>query len=351
MKPKHPLLQKSLIQLESLPNLQVEVKAMPFISKSLLADGQLVLQGSSHPVEYICEIKPEVSTEDIDFIVDYFYQFSKKLDAQQKPLLITQNLSEPIINRLLDLGINFIDVNGNTYLNSPGIYILVRRNPQHVPNDGLTNASIKLMYTLLKRPELLTSSEFDVDLQKVTQIPFDSVIQNLQKLCQLDYLRFRNGKFKIIDYLKLVERWELGYIENLRPNLFVERYAPVKDQSLEEFSEILKLHAEVYGYLIGGEMGAGFATGHLRSPNVTLHIPENNYSVFLKLKLKPDQQGEITLFNQFGRLNGWDEKIPFLVDPLLIHAELHRSNSDRVKEASQQLFEQYIVPRMIDAGA
>ena len=54
MQPTHPILQKCLKQIESLPNLKAEVSTIPYVSKTILADGQLILHTPQATVEYIC---------------------------------------------------------------------------------------------------------------------------------------------------------------------------------------------------------------------------------------------------------------------------------------------------------
>jgi hypothetical protein len=118
MQPIHPLLQKCLKQIELLPNLKAEVSTIPYISKTILADGQLILHTPQSTVEYICEIKSHITRETIKDVVEYFTHFRERLDNNQKPLLITENLSDQIVEDLLKKNIEFIDVTGNLYLNS-----------------------------------------------------------------------------------------------------------------------------------------------------------------------------------------------------------------------------------------
>ena len=118
MQPTHPILQKCLKQIESLPNLNAEVSTIPYVSKTILADGQLILHTPQATVEYICEIKSHITRETINNVVEYFTHFRERLDNNQKPLLITENLSDQIVEDLLKKNIEFIDVTGNIYLNT-----------------------------------------------------------------------------------------------------------------------------------------------------------------------------------------------------------------------------------------
>lgn len=61
MKPKHPLLQKCLVQLEALPHLEIEteIEAEPYMGKIGMADGQIQVHSPQGSVTYVVEIKSD----------------------------------------------------------------------------------------------------------------------------------------------------------------------------------------------------------------------------------------------------------------------------------------------------
>ncbi|MBD1888923.1 type IV toxin-antitoxin system AbiEi family antitoxin [Coleofasciculus sp. FACHB-SPT9] len=350
MQPKHPLLQKCLKLLESLPNLQAKVEALPYITDNLLADGRLILYGSGQQVEYVCEIKSDITSGTIDLIVDYLLHIRQRLDDEQRPLLVTQNLSERVVDRLLKKNIEFIDTTGNIYLNSPITYILVRRQSRSGVTSNITNSSLQLIYVLLKFPHILKEEDFERELAVASGISLSTVRHTLEKLYKLDYLQRKRGDYRIVDYIKLLERWEMGYVESLRSKLLIDTFTPVEKRPFYEIADTIARQAQEYGYLIGGELGAALATDYLRPIGATLHVPEDYRPIFVKLKLKPSPQGEIALLRQFGSHNAWNcDQFTSLVDPVFIHAELQTSNDDRLRETAERLFGKYIAQRANDA--
>jgi hypothetical protein len=354
MQPTHQILQKCLKQIESLPNLNAEVSTIPYVSKTILADGQLILHTPQATVEYICEIKSHVTRETINNVIEYFTHFRERLDKNQKPLLITENLSDQIVEDLLKKNIEFIDVTGNIYLNSYSFYLLVRRPSTRLKDylkDSvqITDKTLMVIFFLLQNPDL--SRKF-IDSEESLDKPFLNPDKlEIDKLYKLNYLEKRHGTYRIVDYLKLFERWELAYTETLRSQLFIDTFTPINNLAVTEISDLLIQKANDWEYLIGGELGAALATAYLHPITATLHVPENYTRIFVDLKLKPSSTGEITFLKKWTSLATWKNNDNFknshlLADPLLIHAELMMSKDERLRETAGIIFNKYIKPRI-----
>ncbi|MEB3338570.1 MAG: hypothetical protein VKJ46_13970, partial [Leptolyngbyaceae bacterium] len=131
MQPKHPLLQKCLAQLEGLPHLKIdtEVEEMPYLAKTVMADGLIVVHSPQDSVTYIVEIKSNVTIETLSSVFDYFNTLKQRLAKDCRPLLIAEKLSRLVIKRLIREDIEFMDATGNCYLNSPALYLLTSNTP------------------------------------------------------------------------------------------------------------------------------------------------------------------------------------------------------------------------------
>jgi hypothetical protein len=354
-KPKHPLFQKAIALLESLPNLQATIQGEPYLGDDVLADGELMIQTSGKSVHYICEIKTDITNEVVEQVAEYFTNLDKRLGGDRRSLLITRNLSKFVVDRLLERKIEFIDVDGNIYLDRSAIYLLVRKQPvkeNHHPSLEITAASIQVIYILLKKSELLSTIcprwEQEENIANLAGVNSKTVINTLNKLQKLGYIKFRYGQFEIIDYVKLFERWEVGYSERLRSKLLIGTFDFIGDISFTEMESKIKSFADPSSYLIGGELAAAILTRYLHPIGATLHLNSdtNDKQLAVKLKLKPSPEGKIILLRKFGRndicdddFNGIDRN---LVDPLLIHAELINSGNGRLKETAQVIYDKYI---------
>ena len=159
MRPKNPLFQKCLIFLESLPNIKATIQGEPYFSSEVLADGELIISTSDKTTNYVCEIKTGITNDIIEQVAEYFTDLGRRLNEKQRPLLVTRNLSSLVIDKLLEKNIEFIDVDGSIYLNSPKIYILVRNQASkgsiNKPLE-ITSAVLQVMYALLSCPKLIS---------------------------------------------------------------------------------------------------------------------------------------------------------------------------------------------------
>jgi hypothetical protein len=345
MSPKHPLLQKCLKALEAMPTFQTEVGMMPYVTADFLADGQLFIENAQGKAEYIYEIKSDVTRDTIDAVIQYFGSLQQRLPGKTRALLITHQLSDQTVDRLVEKEIEFVDATGNIYLNSPRNYVLVRR-PSHretrSPSTEINSSTIQLMYLLLRDPVALRGDHVEQKLADLAGMTAPTIQKHLTRLVDLGYVQRKRKGFKIVDYLQLFERWELGYTEVLRSELLIGTFS-YADRSIDDFIDIVQ--SQNQKILIGGEAGASRIVGDFRSPHIALHLPDEFKPIgLLKMRLKPNPDGEVTLLKTFGFANDW-RRDPLFVDPLLIHAELNLSHDDRVKTVAQRLFEHHILLR------
>ncbi|PZV27511.1 MAG: hypothetical protein DCF12_03630 [Snowella sp.] len=355
MKPTHPILQKCLRQIEALPNLKAEITIAPYVSEKVLADGQLTLYTPQEKIEYICEIKSNINTQTIDQVIQYLTHFKQRLNDNQKPLLVTDNLSNKIVEDLLKKNIEFIDLSGNIYLNTSGLYLLVRRASSRLKDSlkekdsvKITDKTLMFIFFLLQNPD--RSMKFIDSEESLNKQFLNPTTLEIDKLCKLNYLEKRHGTYQIVDYLKLLERWELAYTETLRSQLFIDTFTPINNLTFPDISNLLIQRANNWEYLIGGELGAALATNYLYPITATLHVPENYTRIFVDLKLKPSSTGEITFLKKWTSLDVWKNsdniKNSNLADPLLIHAELMMSKDERLRETADIIFNKHIKPRI-----
>jgi hypothetical protein len=359
MYPKNPLFQKCITCLESLPNIKATIQTEPYFSSEFLADGQLIINTPHATADYVCEIKTGITNELVEQVAEYFTNLGGRLKPELRPLLVTRNLSSLVVDGLLERNIEFIDVDGNIYLNRPEIYIVVRNQ---VSKDSvnksleITAATLQVMYALLCQPRLISiENEFEEKIADISGVSSKTVRSTFKKLQDLDYIRRIRKGYEINDYVKLFERWELGYSERLRTKLLLGTFSYIGERNLSEIENELRACSGVNSYLIGGELAASIITENIRPISTTLHLSQNfdTVSIFLKLKLKPDSNGNIVLLQSFGKYEyqrgNYKYRKPefkllreYIAHPLLIHAELVWTGNSRLKETAQLIYDKYI---------
>jgi hypothetical protein len=329
------LLDTCIEHLNALPGIQAKLGRS---SRSIAP--VLTITSPIDRIQYHCETK-SLSTSTVGLVISQLQRFR---DSGDRPLLITRQVPDSVIDQLIEQDLEFVDTAGNLYLNSPATYALIRgkripKSPAAI-SKTLTTNGFKLIYVILQDPDRLTANHRAIAQE--AGIAASSVGLILKQLEEMQYLqRKRNGDYQLLDYPKLLHRWELGYVERLRPKLFLGRFSPLNGELIAQLTQTLTQQAEEQKFLIGGELGAAIATDYLRPQNVTLHIQENHRPLLVKLRLKPDTQGSITLLQQFGTANKQPESA-ILADPRLIYAELMMTGNDRLRETADRLLENTI---------
>jgi hypothetical protein len=351
MQPKHPWLQKCIQKLEELPQIETTTTIEPFLENTL-ADGLLTIYTPHNQVKYLVEIKAPITLDTVDTNINYIHHLKEKLSNDQRTLLITDTLCDEVVDLLLENNIEFVDTTGNIYLNNSSLYILVRSSSiqckKLLSAPQITTSTLKVAYAILGDPSILQYPTLEM-IVNVAGVDSKTVKRSLETLYRLNYLqRQRNGRYRIENYIKLLERWEMGYIENLRPELLIGTFS-IKENVNIDFNDISKQIREIarnQKIIIGGELGAAIFTDYLKPISMTIHIPEEyNYRVITTmLRLKPDPKGNIIILKQFGNQNQTKYHLPEPVaDPLLIHAELSLNPDTRLKETAKRLYEKYII--------
>lgn len=342
------LLQQCLENLIVLPNIYITSKDTPGAKQVDSEDkGLITIHSPLKSVDYMYAIQPDVTSITAEFIINDLLLQQQKIN--EKLFLITRSLSEAAINKLVANNIEFIDTNGNIYLNSPAAYIFIRGKhlfqEKSVSHSEITSNSLKVIYILLKSPDILRTSSEELALAAgVTYITVNDTLKNLYKLGYLQ--RQRDGKYMITRYSKLLQRWKMGYAETLRQELLLGTFTPIVKSKFTVFLTSLIQKAKENNFLIGGELGAAIATSYLIPIRAVLYVKENYQLIAEQLKLKPCPEGEIIFCKQFGSYNAYDyNQSEPIIDPLLIYAELIMENNERLEETAKRIFTKYIKDR------
>ena len=350
MRPKNPLFQKCIAYLESLPNIKATIQGEPYFSSEVLADGELIIGTSNKTANYVCEIKTGITNDIVEQVAEYFANLGKRLNGKQRPLLVTRNLSNLVVDKLLEKNIEFIDIDGNIYLNSPAIYIAVRNQASKESTNKpleITSTVLQVMYALLSYPNILIENN-ENNISDLSGVSPQTVKSILKKLQELKYIRRSQRGYEIVSYIKFLERWELGYSERLRAKLLIKTYSSISNQNLSEIEGLIKTYASEFKYFIGGELAASIITTYLRPISVVLHLNKETIDyhreIAVLLRLKPNPEGNITFLQNIGDYGGYEygEVAKNIINPLLIHAELVRTGDSRLKETAQLIFDKYI---------
>ncbi len=265
------------------------------------------------------------------------------------PLLVSHYISPKLAAQLKAKGIEFADCAGNLYLNQMPLYIEVG-GQKHAPKapgaDKLfRTAGLKLVYLFLRNRKAVNAT-YRV-LADDAGIALGAIGGLFGELEKRGNLVVAEGKRQLVAMEELLQRWQLGYLETLRPKLELQRCQLAPGHSLSQLPERLKQLGVGKQVLIGGELGASLMISGYQPRSAVFYLDqEQQLQMMLKLNLIPDPEGNITLLQPFGRQNSWTGWQPdglTLADPLLTFAELYGRDTDQVAD---KLYRQYLVPRL-----
>jgi hypothetical protein len=278
-------------------------------------------------------------------------QIKQQLDNFRQPgLLIAPRITTETADKCRELNVQFIDANGNAFLQAPGLFVLTKgQRPRAdeaiagatmgVPRGG-TPTALRAMFVLLCRPEMLNAPYREI--KQAAGIALGAIGWVFFDLNARGYTTGGKGKGdrRILERQRLLEEWVTNYPIRLRPKLNPKRFhAP--DPNWWRQIDITQYDAQW-----GGEVAADKLTGHLRPNTVTIYMrPEdarrNLTTMVVDNKLRADPKGEIEVLETFWDFPG-DETKPDIVPPLLVYADLLATMDPRNHETARMIYEERI---------
>ncbi len=310
--------------------------------------GTFRLAGPWGDRHYYIKVIPRLTPVLMDLVIHQIKTTPAPQDAT--PLLISHYISPQLAARLKQQGIEYADCAGNLYLNQLPLYIEIggQKHPAKRPGaDRLFRSSgLKLIYLFLRNRQAINATyRVLAEDAGIALGAIGDLFAELEKRGNIT--TDEQGQRQLQAVEELLQRWQIGYLETLRPKLLLQRCQPAAGYSIEQIPGQLQQLPAGEKTLIGGELGAALLSSGFQPQSAVLYLsPEQQLKTMLQLHLLPDPDGTITLLQPFGQQcdwSGWQPEGLTLADPLLTFAELHGSATDRVAD---KLYHQYLSPRL-----
>ena len=296
---------------------------------------------------YYIKVVPRLTADIADLVIHQLKTSPAPQNAA--PLLVSNYVSANMAEKLRKNNIEHADCAGNLYLDQMPLYVDIsgrKHTPKPPTVDRLFRASgLKLIYLLLRNRKAVNATYRALaDDAGIALGAIGSLFKELENRGNL--IVDEKGRRRLTAIEELLQRWQLGYIETLRPRLFLQRCALAQGDNPIDLAQRLKQLNLSSQVLIGGELGATLMTRGFQPQTAVLYLEsEQQLKTMLQLHLTADPDGEITLLQTFGRQCRWTGLQPdglTLADPLLTFAEIN----DRVDdELAVRLYQQYLTPR------
>lgn len=301
------------------------------------ADLELSAEGRSYP--YLVEIKQ------IDRMT-MLHQVKQRFAGFSLPgLLVAPNISPDLADKCREIGVQFIDANGNGYLHAPGMFVFVkgqRPSKGAVLNQALSEgiraggtSATRLIFVLLCAPELL-NAPYRV-LSQIAGVSLGAIGPIFNDLARRGFINnTKDGRF-FLEKERLLNEWVTTYPLKLRPKLAPRRFSALerdwwKTVDIERFEAVW-----------GGEVAAEKLTKYLKPQNITIYMHgptmrQNLSKLVIQNKLRADPVGEIEVLEKFWELPA-DNASSASVPPLLAYADLVASMEPRNLEVATMIYQ------------
>lgn len=296
---------------------------------------------------YYIKVVPRLTPTITDLVIHQLKTSPAPQNAA--PLLISYYISPAMAAMLKKKQIEYADCAGNLYLNQTPLYIDISGH-KHITRAPVTDrlfraSGLKLIYLLLRNRKTIHASYRTLaDDAGIALGSIGSLFKELERRGNL--CTDENGERQLVAIEELLQRWQLGYLETLHPNLLLQRCQPAPGEQLSQLLQRLRQPGLGSQVLIGGELGAALMTRSTAPGSAVLYVdPKQHLSIVQQLHLTPDPDGSITLLQPFGLQCRWSGMQPeglSLADPLLIFADLKARDENQM---AQQLYQQYLAPR------
>lgn len=334
--------------IRSLPGFHID-----FVIKKLGGPfaGSIKLGGDWGEKYFYLKVVPKLTPAVADLVIHQLK--TTPAPAGCSPLLLTHYVSPNLAAKFKQKGIEFADCAGNLLLQKSPLYVEIGGQKHPATSSGLDRlfrpAGLKLIYLFL-RNRYAVNATYRV-LADDAGIALGAIGDLLNELENRGNLSNDESGRKLIAAEELLQRWQLGYIETLRPRMLLQRCRLNPEYSLRQLPEMIRRTADVGGVMLGGQLGTAQLISNLEPESAVLYLdPQQQLKLMLQLHLTPDPDGQITLLAPFGKQNlwnGWQPEGLKLVDPLLTYAEL--AGNTHNAQAADKLYNQHLLPRLIES--
>ncbi|MEB2776334.1 type IV toxin-antitoxin system AbiEi family antitoxin [Algoriphagus sp. D3-2-R+10] len=293
-------------------------------------DANITLYLPESPIKFEAEVKYEIRESILRNL---------KLLAEENPnfLLIAYRLYPKYKTLLQEMGINYLEANGNVFIKKQGTFILINqypllKEPEKEANRAFTKTGLRVFFQLLVSNENLFKTQRDLAEQAgvaLGNIPL--VLKGLKTLGLL--LKKNNLGYQWANKDEAVDQWIRGYRDTLKATLYQGRYRLPKD----------KLWTQIYlptpKTRWGGESGGDLLTNYLRPEKFTLFTDLKKTEFIKTTRLMPDPNGEIAVYETFWEKGNEKEGC---APPLLVYADLIINGDKRSLETAKLIYEEYL---------
>lgn len=344
----HPLVERIKAQLKQL-GVDATVMTPPPVKLRFPGDGWLRITGGGASVDYVVEVKTRLAPASVGAATMQLRHAAKV--TGHPALLVTEYVTPPMAEKLRDQKQQFADAAGNTYLEAPGLHVMVmgRKPPATHSNTSAgkayTTSGLKVMFALLCDPALANATQRAIAAGAGVALgSIPAVLADLQQAGHMAELK--QGR-RLAANKRLLDEWALTYARRLRAKTLQATY------EVKDFDTWQQWTIEAPAALWGGEPAAQLLVQYLRPGVLTLYaekIPPRLLVAQRMIKVSQSVEGQRVLEWRkpfWGQLPAAPR--PDTVHPVLVYADLLATGDARCIETAQIVYDTHLA-RLLPAA-
>ncbi len=297
-------------------------------------DGELDIVINNQNTTLLVEIKKDVKNHQLFNILNYNNKFNNFL-------LVAEKLYPKVKKELRENQVNYLEGNGNVYLNNDGLFLYIDTNKtvktqKEKGNRAFTKTGLKVLFQFLLDPQLINQTQRDI--AEVTNVALGNIPLIINGLLETNLiLKLNKNEYVINNYEELLDKWITEFEQTLKPTIFKQRFRFQNDDR-----EWRNIQFNQEKTVWGGEPAGDIITNHLRPEKFTIYTKETNKDLMFNYRLLPDNEGDIWVYNMF-----WTNNINMNTAPKqLVYADLMITNDKRCKETAKIIYNEQIQPNI-----
>lgn len=308
-----------------------DTTGIPIVIESVRETYDVVLQINNET--FYCIAKKNAKNANYGIIMSAL----KDINNSKNNIVIADYLTKKTAEELKQNSINYLDASGNAFIKTKDFFVYVegrktKINKKTNQTRAFQEAGLKLLLLLISNPETLQFSYRE--LAEKTGIALGSVSNIFKELEESHYLLKTRNKRVLKNQDDITERWVIAYNELLKPRSLRKKMRALGNE-FNANGIINNTNIKLY---FGGEPGGELLTGHLKPKDYIIYTDEETSKVAKELKLVPDEEGNIELYNKF-----WTDSLHLknehTAPPLVVYADLLGTGNNRNIETAKIILE------------
>jgi len=301
-------------------------------------DGQIELVFKNKGYYFLVEVKKEVRLHQLAQLT---YQQKKH---KQNIILIAEYIMPAAKRELRELGIAYLEINGNVHvkLNNNLIWVELQKpvKVREEKSKAFTPTGLQVIFEIFQNPKIIDLTQRE--MADITKVGLGQVNNVLNGLKNDGYLIQKNRNQLILRREEqLFEKWIVAYNQRLKPKMKIGNYRFVKAEDFQHWKNI-KLKKGLTFW--GGEPAGNLLTDYLHPQILTVYTTETQKELIKNYRLIPDANGNVEVLKKFWNTE-WDNHLT--VPAELVYADLINTNDKRNQETAQKIYERQIKDKLI----